>query len=151
MTGWLDLTPQGLIGDIAGKLIDTVAGFFPNPEEKAKAAQALETLRLQGAFHTQELQIQLLLQQAKTNQVEAASRSLWVAGWRPGVGWTCGAALAYSYVLQPFLVFVMTALGHPLTGLPTLDLSQLMPVLVGMLGLGYMRTQEKLKGMSRGD
>ena len=145
-----DFTPGGIITDIAGKLIDTIAGFFPNPEEKAKALQQLETLRLQGAFKEQEGQIQLAIQQAITNSEEAKSQSLFVAGWRPGVGWTCGLALAYSYVVQPLLIFVFAATGHPVKGLPTLDLSQLMPILVGMLGLGYMRTQEKLKGKSNG-
>ncbi len=146
----LDFTPQGLIADLGGKLIDTIAGFFPNPEKKAEAAQALALAQLQGAFKEEEASLALLQQQAKINLAEAESKSFWVAGWRPGVGWACAGAFAYSYVLQPFLTFIIAVLGIHTQPLPVLDLSGMMPVLLGMLGLGGMRSYEKVKGIHAG-
>jgi Holin of 3TMs, for gene-transfer release len=83
--------------------------------------------------------------QIEVNKQEAASPSLFVAGWRPWIGWTCGMAFAWAFVLQPLLTFALAAAGHKMD-LPTLDLSQMMPVLLGMLGLGAMRTYEKIQG-----
>ena len=146
----LDFTPQGLIADLGGKLIDTIAGFFPNPEKKAEAAQALALAQLQGAFKEEEASLALLQQQAKINLAEAESKSFWVAGWRPGVGWACAGAFGYNYILQPFLSFVVTISGTHIPPLPHLDLSGMMPVLLGMLGLGGMRSYEKVKGINAG-
>jgi hypothetical protein len=86
--------------------------------------------------------------QIEVNKVEAASQSLFVAGWRPWVGWTCGAAYAYTFVIQPFLLFLLTALQvHvDIAQLPVLDMGELGVVLFGMLGLGAMRSYEKVKG-----
>jgi hypothetical protein len=84
--------------------------------------------------------------QIELNKVEAQSSSLFVAGWRPFIGWTCGAAYAYTFVLQPFLVFLVTACGVTMGPLPHLDWSELGFVLAGLLGLGAMRTYEKKLG-----
>jgi hypothetical protein len=85
--------------------------------------------------------------QMEINKAEASSNSLFVAGWRPFVGWVCGAAMAYSFVLQPFLAFTVGVFKWSLPPLPVLDAGSLMTVLLGMLGLGGMRTFEKLKGV----
>ncbi len=89
-----------------------------------------------------------LLGQIEINKVEAASRSVFVAGWRPFIGWSCGAAMVYSYVAQPILAFALAQSGH-LVDLPRVELGEMMPVLLGMLGLGGMRSFEKLKGVSK--
>lgn len=86
--------------------------------------------------------------QTEVNKVEAASSSLFVAGWRPFIGWTCGAAFAYHYVLQPFLLFVFALLGKAVV-LPVFSMESLLTVLLGLLGLGGMRTYEKFKGVSK--
>jgi len=86
--------------------------------------------------------------QMKVNQAEAASDSIFKGGWRPFNGWTCGAAFAYHFIVQPFLIFVITAFGLDLPALPDFDMSSLMPVLLGMLGLGGMRSFEKSKGVA---
>ncbi len=83
------------------------------------------------------------------NQTEAANTSIFVAGWRPWVGWVCGMAFAYTFILQPFCGLIASAVGHPIV-LPVLDLSTMMPVLLGMLGLGGMRTYEKVNGIKAG-
>ena len=86
--------------------------------------------------------------QIEVNKVEAASQSLFVAGWRPFVGWCCGASYAYTFVLQPFLIFILTAaqVNVDIAQLPVLDMGELGVVLFGMLGLGAMRSWEKVKG-----
>jgi len=82
------------------------------------------------------------------NKEEARSRNIFVAGWRPFVGWTCGMALAYTYVIQPILIFGLAHFGY-WVDLPPLDMSTMMPVLLGMLGLGGLRSFEKYKGVSK--
>ena len=111
--------------------------WIPDANAREQAAAAIA-----AQVHTQ------TMAQIEVNKVEAASQSLFVAGWRPWVGWTCGAAYAYTFVVQPFLVFVLTAAQvHIDTAqLPVLDMGELGVVLFGMLGLGAMRSYEKVRG-----
>ena len=88
------------------------------------------------------------LAQVEVNKVEAASQSMFVAGWRPFVGWTCGVALLYHFLLLPLLHFILKASGVEVD-LPEFDFSHLSTILMGMLGLGSLRTYEKLRGVSR--
>lgn len=120
-----------------------VAGRFL-PEDKEKRAEAEREIEAKLADSLAKLD----LVQAETNKVEAGHRSLFVAGWRPAVGWTCTAALAYSYVLEPILTFGLAQAGY-LVDLPAVDISQMMPVLMGMLGLGGLRSWEKVKGVTK--
>lgn len=87
--------------------------------------------------------------QTDTNRVEAASASIFVAGWRPFIGWTCGAAYATQFVAGPLASWAASLAGHPLA-FPQLDLGTMMPLLLGMLGLGGMRTFEKINGVNAG-
>ena len=120
---------------------DVLDRFFPNKEEKERAAREIEA---KLAEHLAKIDIA----QLEVNKQEAAHRSLFVAGWRPFVGWTCGLALFYTYVAQPMAMFIMAQTGD-LVQLPQLDLSTMMPVLLGMLGLGGLRTYEKFKGVTK--
>ena len=120
---------------------DVLDRFFPNKEEKARAEREIQA---KLAEHLAKIDIA----QIEVNKQEAAHRSLFVAGWRPFVGWTCGLALFYTYVAQPMAMFIMAQTGD-LVQLPQLDLSTMMPVLLGMLGLGGLRTYEKFKGVSK--
>jgi len=123
---------------IVGEVLDR---FFPNKEEKERAAREIE------AKLTEHL-AKIDLAQLEVNKEEARSRNIFVAGWRPFVGWTCGMALAYTYVLQPILIFGLAHFGY-WVDLPPLDMSTMMPVLLGMLGLGGLRSFEKYKGVSK--
>jgi hypothetical protein len=94
--------------------------------------------------------IQLQLAQIDVNKAEAESINWFVAGWRPAVGWTCAVAFAYAYVVTPLLFYLAAIFGtaetvKQVTALPKLELGTMMPVLLGMLGLSWNRTQEKLK------
>lgn len=84
------------------------------------------------------------LAQSDINKVEAANEHIFVSGWRPFIGWVCGVALAYHFILQPVIAFIASAAGHPIA-LPVFDMGTLYTVLMGMLGLGTMRTFEKMK------
>ena len=97
---------------------------------------------LKTAFHSANLA------QIEINKQDAAHKSMFVAGWRPFVGWTTGVALAYHFVLSPILAFVLVLAGVD-TELPSFDFSQLSTILMGMLGLGGLRSYEKMKGVSR--
>ena len=88
------------------------------------------------------------LAQIELNKEEAKSSSLFVSGWRPFVGWTCGVALAYHFILEPFIKFIVVINGVDVE-LPTFDFSQLSSILMGMLGLGGLRTYEKMKKVER--
>jgi|TARA_R110002020_G_scaffold180216_1_gene374485 hypothetical protein len=120
---------------------DVLDRFFPNKEERAKAEREIEA---KLTAHLASID----LAQLEVNKQEASHRSLLVAGWRPFVGWTCGLALFYTYLVQPMATFVLAQTGH-LIQLPPVDLSAMMPVLLGMLGLGGLRSFEKYKGVSK--
>jgi hypothetical protein len=91
-------------------------------------------------------QLQPLLAQLNINAEEAKHDSIFVAGWRPFVGWVCGASFAYTFILQPFAVFVTVLFAWQAPPLPSLDMMPMLTVLGGMLGLGAMRSYEKVKG-----
>ena len=98
-----------------------------------------------GQKHAQEA----MLAQLEINKAEAASGSIFKGGWRPFVGWTCGIAFAYHFVLQPLLIFIFAYSGLETPDLPQFDISTLLPVLGGMLGIGGLRTYEKQKGLTK--
>lgn len=138
----MDITGLGSVADLAGKIIDRV---WTDPAEAAK--QKLEVYKQEQAGALAELQAMWnnLKDQAEINKVEAASSRLFVAGWRPFIGWTCGGALAYKYILQPFLILIFKVSGLDVSNIPIIDDSTMTPILLGMLGLGGLRTWEKVK------
>jgi len=119
------------------------------PDPKARVAAQLEMMRMQQAGELQELDasLKLSLGQLDVNKTEAASSSLFVAGWRPFSGWLCGVGLAYQFLVHPLLCWLSTMKGWPVP--PRLDMDTLMTVLMGMLGLAGFRTSEKFKGVAR--
>jgi len=129
---------SSLIGPVTG-ILDKV---IPDSDMKAKLAHEIATM---SDNHAQ----QALLSQLEINKAEAASGSLFKGGWRPFIGWTSGVAFAYHFVLQPLLVFVLTASGVDLPELPEFDMSTLLTVLGGMLGIGGLRSYEKTKGLTK--
>ena len=87
--------------------------------------------------------------QLEINKKEAEHSSLFVAGWRPGIGWICGFALGWNYIIQPIGSWVAFISGADLEGMPKLDTGELTTILLGMLGLGGLRTYEKRIGVAR--
>lgn len=118
--------------------------LIPDPEEAAKAKVQLMEMQQRGELAQLEAGTQIALAQSTTNTVEAASTRLFVAGWRPFVGWICACAVGFKYIGGPLLVMIATFFGHPVD-LPDIDTDDLWPLLGGMLGLGALRTVEKVK------
>jgi hypothetical protein len=85
--------------------------------------------------------------QLDINTAEASNPNVFVAGWRPFIGWVCGSACAWNWLLLPIAKFACAYLGHPLNLSPA-DLTEMWPLLAGMLGLGSLRTFEKVKGVA---
>lgn len=111
--------------------------FVPDPAEKAKAEAELRSTLLawdQG--------------QMAVNAAEAGNASVFTSGWRPSIGWICSAALGYQYVLTPLLMWSAQIVGHPLPAPPRLD-DSLWELMFGMLGMGGLRTFEKMKGVAK--
>lgn len=129
------------IGEAASAIKGIVDKFFPDKSEEAKNALSLQIAVMQQDTAMAQMQ-------ADVNKAEAGSQSLFVAGWRPFVGWVCGAGFGVT-ILGPLLSWIAALAGHPVT-FPSLDTESLMTLLLGMLGLGGMRTAEKLKGVSNG-
>ena len=131
----------GSIFNIGRSILDRV---FPDPQ--ARAAAELELLKAQqeGAFREMDAELQRSLAQTNINAVEAANTSLFVAGWRPAVGWIGVLALGYQYLVRPIVPWLLQSTGHPVPELPGLD-GGLFELVSLMLGLGGMRSYEKLK------
>lgn len=101
-----------------------------------------------------ELQFQQLEQasrdgQIAINKIEAAHKSLFVAGWRPAIGWICAIAVGYSFVLHPILEWILILSSVPVDTMPKLEAGQLMNLVLAMLGMASLRTYEKGKGINR--
>lgn len=113
------------------------------PDKGAADEAKLKLLALVQTGELAQLQAQTALAQGQIdiNKIEAASTRLFVAGWRPFVGWVCGAALAFKYMAAPVLV----AAGLPI---PPIEAGELIPVLLALLGLGAMRSYDKKQGVS---
>tara|TARA_X000001388_G_scaffold68884_1_gene56998 strand:+ start:744 stop:1139 length:396 start_codon:yes stop_codon:yes gene_type:complete len=129
---------ESLITPVTG-LLDK---FIEDKDQKAKLAHEIATM---GEKHAQ----QLAMSQIEVNKAEAASGSIFKGGWRPFIGWVCGLAFAYHFVLQPFLIFIFAYIGIETPDLPEFDMGTLLPVLGGMLGIGGLRTYEKQKGLTK--
>jgi hypothetical protein len=129
---------SNLIGPVSG-LLDKVI------EDKDQKAQLAHEIATMSDNHAQ----QALMGQLEINKAEAASGSIFKGGWRPFIGWVCGVAFAYHFVLQPLIVFGVTAAGVDIPELPEFDMGSLMTVMMGMLGLGGMRSIEKLKKIEK--
>jgi hypothetical protein len=129
--------------DLGGKLIDRL---IPDPAQKQAAALELLKLQQSGELAQLTADTDLAKGQVGVNQAEASNANMFVAGWRPAVGWTCCAGLAYSFVFRPIAApVVMKYLGAPMEAL---DMGTLGTLLFGMLGLGSMRTVEKINGVA---
>lgn len=124
--------------DLGSKIIERL---WPDPEKQDVAK--LELFKLQQAGELAQITSQL-----KVNEVEAASPSVFVSGWRPFVGWICAGALALQFILAPLGVWVASLAGH-VVAFPSLDMGTLLTLLGGMLGLGGLRTVEKINGVAR--
>lgn len=129
-------------------LLDTILGvvkgpldkLIPDKNKRMEFEHEIATAAMRAGFA-----------QMEVNKVEAAHKSLLVAGWRPFVGWVCGMGLAYATIIEPIVRFVVKIKFPevPIDEIPKVGTDILMPTLMGMLGLGGLRTYEKQKGLAR--
>ena len=128
---------QALIGPVAG-LLDK---FIEDKDQKNKLAHEIGTM---ADKHSHEI----ATAQIEVNKEEAKSRSWWIAGWRPACGWICTLAMGYHFIIQPLLIFFLAIFGLKMD-IPSFDMDTLMTVLLGMLGLGGLRSFEKHKKLTK--
>jgi hypothetical protein len=121
-----DLTGLGAVSGLADTIINKI---WPDKSEAEKQQLAAAVSLIQG--------------QIAINQAEASNPSVFVSGWRPAIGWVCGMACAWNWVGLPVVKAGLAIYGHPLALSPA-DIGEMMPILLGMLGLGGLRTVEKL-------
>jgi len=126
----LDVTGLGAISGLADTVINKI---WPDKSEAEKQQLAAAVMVVQG--------------QLDINKVEAANPSVFVSGWRPAIGWVCGAACAWNWIGLKIALFVAAYLGHELKMQPA-DTAEMLPILMGMLGLGGLRTVEKIQGVA---
>ena len=126
-----------LIGPVTG-LLDK---FIEDKDTKNRLAHEVATMAAKAAHENAKAQLEV-------NKVEAAHKNMFVAGWRPAVGWICAFGMAGNFILIPMANFGLAPAESDIT-IPLIALSEMMPVLMGMLGLGAMRTVEKAKGVQR--
>ena len=125
-----DLTGIGALSDLAGTVINKI---WPDKSDAEKQQLAAAVMMVQG--------------QLDINKVEAANPSVFVSGWRPFIGWVCGSACAWNWIGLPISKVIAVTLAYPLDVSPA-NLSEMMPVLFGLLGLGTLRTVEKINGVA---
>ena len=120
--------------------------FFPDPEKKAAAQLELLKMQQSGDLAQLAAETDLAKLQIQTNIEEAKSTNWFVAGWRPAIGWVCGAGLAYAALVEPFARFAAKVWFGYGGEFPVIDTDLTLQILMGMLGLGAMRSVEKVKG-----
>jgi len=130
--------------DIGGKLIDRL---WPDPTERDKAKLKLLEMRQTGELAALAAESEMAKGQMEVNKTEAAHMNIFVAGWRPMVGWVCAMGLGTQFIIRPAVLFIADLFGHK-ADFPTLDMGTLLTLLFGMLGLGAMRSVEKINSVA---
>ena len=130
-----------LISSLVAPVSGLLDKFIEDKDQRALLAHEIATLAEKQAQEQ-------IVEQIKTNQIEAAHQSMFVAGWRPAVGWVCALAMLLNFILIPFINLGMGLAGQDIR-LDLIEMDTMMPVLLGMLGLGGMRTYEKSRSVAR--
>jgi hypothetical protein len=136
------MDPVTILLGLGSKVIDKI---WPDPVQRDAAKLELLKLQQSGELAQLTADTNLMIEQIKVNQAEAQNPSLFVSGWRPAIGWVCGLACGWNWIGLPVVKLALEIAGHPIDLAPA-DLTEMLPVLMGMLGLGGLRTIEKLQG-----
>ena len=129
------------IAALLPKALDVIDDVIPDKDAAAKAKQDIEKKLIDAVVATDVATIE-------TNTTEAKHRSVWVAGWRPAIGWSCAAGIAWMVLGAPIGSYLMAVSGTPVDNLPELPTDLLMELTFAMLGMAGLRTFEKLKGVT---
>ena len=126
-------------------VISVIDKILPDPQQAAEAKLRAVEMAQKGELAQLDADVRIALGQMEINKAEATT-DLFRGGWRPATGWCCVAGLAYQFILQPVLPWVVALLGTEVPPLPAIDNETLLVLLTGMLGLGGLRTLERVKG-----
>lgn len=134
---------------VAAPILKIIDKMIPDKAAAEAAKDQLTALAQQGALQEEMAELAAVTTaQTDINKVEAASSSLWVAGWRPYIGWICGTGLAMSAIVGPLFTWITMLCGHPIP-FPIANDPLLQTTLAGLLGMGHIsRTYEKIKGVA---
>lgn len=132
-----------IIGDLIDGVTDIISEVIPDADKKMEIKLELEKLRDQANARVHEE----MLGQIATNKTEASHRSIFVAGWRPFIGWTSGVGVAWTFIVSPLAEWVSRLFGWAGT-MPVIDASQLMTLVLAMLGVAGLRSYDKQAGTS---
>lgn len=139
----MSFDPLSALFDLGKTAIEKI---WPDPSKRAEELFKLEQLKQSGDLAVMDAQVKLLLAQIEVNKIEAQSASLFVSGWRPFAGWIGGFAFAYSAILEPVARFVAKVCYDYQGNFPEINTELTIQVLLGMLGLGMMRSFDKKNG-----
>lgn len=141
----MDITGIGSLLQFGTAILDRI---FPDPAQRDAAKLELLKLQQQGEFKEMDQQFALMNAQIDVNKVEASNPSLFVSGWRPATGWLCAIALGYVGIIDPMARFCATVFYHYTGSFPVVDTTLTTQILLGMMGLGSLRTFEKVQGVA---
>jgi len=130
-----------VIASLVGPVSGLLGKFVEDKDQRKALAHEIATM-------TEKYAQENALAQMAVNKAEAASSSIFVSGWRPATGWVCVLGMAGNFIVTPFANFVLALLEVEVV-IPLVPLDTMMPVLLGLLGLGGLRTLEKTKGVHR--
>lgn len=143
--------PINVLDGLFGLGAEVIKRLWPDPEKAAQAQMELLKLKESGELQRLAMENGLLQGQIDVNKIEAAHQNLFVAGWRPAIGWTCAAALFMYYVPYCLVATLLWAWQVLDTGQmvarPDLGITDLLGLIAGMLGMSALRTQERLRGV----
>jgi len=132
---------MGLVDTLIGPVSSILDKFIEDKDQKAKLAHEIATMSERHANEVVKAQLEI-------NKTEAQHHSMFVAGWRPAIGWVCCLGMAGNFLIIPFVNMALELMETRVL-VPMIELDLMMPVLMGMLGLGAMRTVEKVKKVDR--
>jgi hypothetical protein len=131
----------GGVGDAALKIRQAITGIDPTKQAE------IQELTMNIAAQANQAEIELVKAQAEIDKQEAANPNIFISGWRPAIGWLCGFAFGLNYIVYPLLNWGLAIAKISLNpALPQMDITTMLPILMGLLGLGTMRTVEKIQG-----
>lgn len=137
------MTP--LLGALLPTITSIIDKILPDPAAAAEAKLKAMELAQKGELAYLDADVKLAVGQMEINKEEAASGSNFRGGWRPSVGWICVAGMGYNFLVVPLLPWLFTVFGFVVPPLPSIATEEMMVLLTGMLGLGGMRTVERLR------
>ena len=130
------------LGPMVGPIVDKLVGLKPDPKAAAEAKEAFEKELRQAVTQANQAQ-------AEINKIEAGHSSIFVAGWRPFIGWVCGIGILWAFIIQPIAIWVIANFEIGVRNSPQIPTEGLFELVFAMLGMGGLRTWEKIKNVSR--